>query len=325
MYNILDNIKSIIYIIVVIVSFLMAVAFLTLFERKVLAAMQRRRGPNVVGIVGLLQPFADGIKLVLKETIIPNYANYIIFLLAPMVTLILSLVAWAVIPFDLGIVIGDIRFGILYIIAISSLGVYGILMSGWSSNSKYAFFGGLRSAAQMISYEVSIGIILVAVILISSSFNITTIVVMQKNVWNFILMWPCFILLFVSALAETNRAPFDLTEAEGELVAGFHVEYSGAGFAIFFIAEYLNIILMSYFVILLFFGGWLKLFVSITASLCISVKMLLLMFLFIWVRAALPRYRYNQLMSLGWKVFLPISLGLLLVTFGIISIGEIIV
>jgi len=310
-----------------VVPLLLAVAFLTLAERKVIGSMQARLGPNIIGVYGLLQPFADGLKAFVKETILPNNANTIIFVLAPMLTLLLSILGWMAIPLDDGVVIADINIGILYIFGISGLGVYGIIMSGWASNSKYAFLGGLRSAAQMISYEVSIGLIILSVILCTGSMNLTDIVISQERVWYIIPLFPQFIMFLISILAETNRHPFDLPEAEGELVAGYNVEYSGMGFALFFIAEYSNIILMSTLCVLLFLGGWLSpipAFLQIThilqnGILWLVFKLLLILFFFIWVRAAFPRYRYDQLMSIGWKVFLPLSIGWLLVVASLIT------
>nr|YP_009245603.1 NADH dehydrogenase subunit 1 [Diphylleia rotans]BAU71455.1 NADH dehydrogenase subunit 1 [Diphylleia rotans] len=306
-----------IQILVLIVPLLIAVAYLTLAERKVIAAMQYRVGPNVVGVFGLLQPLADGLKLFLKETIIPNNGNTIIFLIAPMLTFILSLIGWAVIPFDEGAVLADLNLGIMYLLAISSLSVYGIITSGWSSNSKYAFLGALRSSAQMISYEVSIGLIIINVLLCVGSLNLSQIVLAQESIWFIIPLFPLFIMFFISTLAETNRHPFDLPEAEAELVAGYNIEYSAMGFALFFIGEYANIIIMSSLSVLLFLGGWLPpfgilIFNWIPGPIWFAIKILFILFLFIWVRAALPRYRYDQLMSLGWKVFLPLSLGWLL-------------
>ncbi|HJS31834.1 MAG TPA: NADH-quinone oxidoreductase subunit NuoH [Alphaproteobacteria bacterium] len=308
-------------ILAIVVPLLVAVAFLTLAERKVIAAMQLRRGPNVVGPFGVLQPFADGLKLLLKETVIPSGANRIVFIAAPMLTFTLSLVAWAVIPFDVGVVLADINVGILYLFAISSLSVYGIIMAGWASNSKYAFLGALRSAAQMVSYEVSIGFVIITVLLCVGSLNITDIVLAQKNVWFFAPLLPMFVIFFVSALAETNRSPFDLPEGESEIVAGYFVEYSSMSFALFFLGEYAAMILMSAMTSILFLGGWLPpIDVAplnwIPGPVWFALKVSFCLFMFLWVRATLPRYRYDQLMRLGWKVFLPFSLLWVVVTAG---------
>jgi NADH-quinone oxidoreductase subunit H len=298
-------------IFLVIIIILIAVAYLTLLERKVLASMQRRKGPNLVGIYGLLQPLADGAKLILKEGILPLISNKILFIIAPILTLLLSLFSWSIIPFYISSFISDINVGILYLFAISSLGVYGIIIAGWSSNSKYAFLGSLRSAAQMISYEVSLGLILISVLLNSLSLNLNIIILSQQNIWNIIYLFPFFLMFFISALAETNRPPFDLPEAEAELVAGYNVEYSSAGFALFFIGEYSNILLMSSLIVILFLGGWLF---FIPIYIIFGLKLIIFLFSFIWVRASFPRYRYDQLMYLGWKVFLPISLtGVILI------------
>ena len=297
-----------------IVPLLLAVAFLTLAERKVMASMQRRKGPNVVGIFGLLQPLADGFKLLCKEPVLPSNANLFIFLLAPVLTFTLSLISWAVIPFGEGVVLSDLNLGVLYLFAISSLGVYGIITAGWSSNSKYAFLGCLRSAAQMVSYEVSLGLIIITVLLCVGSLNLSDIVTAQEEIWFCVPLFPLCILFFISCLAETNRAPFDLPEAEAELVAGYNVEYSSLGFALFFLGEYANMILMSGICVLLFFGGWLPPFEMtflywIPSGVWFGLKIVCFLFLYIWVRAAFPRYRYDQLMRLGWKVFLPLSLA----------------
>lgn len=302
----------IIQILIVIVPLLIAVAYFTLAERKVLASVQRRQGPNIVGAYGVMQPLADGLKLFLKETIIPAKANSVIFILSPIITFSLSLASWAVIPFSRHFVISDINLGILYILAISSLGVYGIIMSGWSSNSKYAFLGSMRSAAQMISYEVSIGIILVSVLLCSGSFNITEVIKSQISIWYIVPLFPLFLMFIISMLAETNRPPFDLPEAEAELVSGYNVEYSSMGFALFFLGETANILLMSVMTSILFLGGWLSpisLLDFIPDPFWLSIKVAIIAFFFIWVRATYPRLRYDQLMSLGWKSLLPISLG----------------
>ncbi len=296
------------------IPLLLGVAFLTLAERKVMASMQRRKGPNVVGFFGLLQPIADGLKLLVKEPVLPSNANLVIFLFAPILTFLLSQVAWAVIPFGDGLVLADLNVGLLYVFAISSLGVYGIITAGWSSNSKYAFLGGLRSAAQMVSYEVSIGLILITVLLCVGSLNLTEVVIAQRHIWFCIPLFPLLLLFFISCLAETNRAPFDLPEAEAELVAGFNVEYSSMGFALFFLGEYANMIVMSSLCALFFLGGWLPpfnftVFYWIPGVFWFGLKIIFFLFSYIWARAAFPRYRYDQLMRLGWKVFLPQSLA----------------
>ncbi|MBH64581.1 MAG: NADH-quinone oxidoreductase subunit NuoH [Alphaproteobacteria bacterium] len=310
-------------ILVIVVPLLALVAMLTWFERKVMAAMQLRMGPNVVGPFGLLQPFADGLKLFLKETVIPTGANKVVFVAAPMITFVLSLIAWAVIPFGEGLVVSDINVGIMYIFAVSSLGVYGIVMAGWASNSRYAFLGALRSAAQMVSYEVSMGFIIITVLLCVGSLNMSEIVQAQEKVWYFIPLFPMFIIFFVSALAETNRHPFDLPEAEAELVAGYQVEYSSMTFALFFLGEYANMILMSALTAILFLGGWLPPFDIapfnwVPGPIWFALKITLLLFVFVWVRATFPRYRYDQLMRLGWKVFLPLSLFWVALTAGVL-------
>jgi NADH-quinone oxidoreductase subunit H len=307
----------ILQILFIILPILIAVAYFTLLERKILAFMQRRRGPNVIGIFGLLQPLADGLKLILKETIIPVNSNKIIFIIAPILTFTLSLINWVIIPFDKNFVLSDINLGILFILAISSLSVYGIICAGWSSNSKYAFLGSLRSTAQMISYEISLSLIIISVIACTQSLNLTEIILFQTNTWFIFALFPAFLMFFSSALAETNRPPFDLPEAEGELVAGYNVEYSAMTFALFFLAEYSNIILMCSMIALLFMGGFLPVFdiyilKLIPGFLWFSLKVIFNMFIFIWVRAAFPRLRYDQLMLLSWKIYLPISLALLL-------------
>ena len=306
----------------IIVPLLVAVAYLTLLERKVMASMQQRRGPNVVGLFGLLQPLADGLKLLIKETILPSSANTIIFILAPIITFLLALVTWSVIPFGADMVLIDLNVGILFVFAISSLGVYGIIAAGWSSNSKYSFLGALRSAAQMVSYEVSIGLIIMCVLLCAGSLNLSEIVHAQKEVWYCIPLFPLFIMFFISGLAETNRAPFDLPEAEAELVSGYNTEYAAMGFALFFLGEYANMILMCSVLSILFLGGWLPLinispFNLIPGVFWFGFKVTILLFVFVWVRAAFPRYRYDQLMRLGWKVFLPFSLAWVLFVSGI--------
>ena len=306
-------------ILIVMVVGLLATAFLTLSERKVMAACQRRKGPNVVGFIGLLQPIADGLKLIVKEPLVPTNANLLIFLVAPMLSFVCSTIAWAGIPFGYGMGLGDFNIGVLYVFAVSSLGVYGIITSGWSSNSKYAFLGSLRSAAQMISYEVSIGLILLTVILTVGSLNLTDIVLAQSECWFAVAHWPALIMFFIACLAETNRAPFDLPEAEAELVAGYFTEYSSSGFSLFFLAEYGAMILMSTLVSLFFLGGWLPPLAIGAANLIpgpiwLALKTNVWLFLFIFVRAALPRYRYDRLMVLGWKVLLPMSLAWFLAT-----------
>ena len=308
-------------ILAILVPLLLGVAYLTYAERKVIGAMQLRKGPNVVGPFGLLQPIADAVKLMFKETILPAGANRVIFMMAPMLTFVLSLIAWAVIPFDVGLVLADINVGILYLFAISSLGVYGVIMAGWASNSKYPFIGALRSAAQMVSYEVSMGFVIITVLICVGSLNLSDIVLAQQNIWFCIPLLPMFVIFFISTLAETNRAPFDLPEGESELVAGFMVEYSSMSFALFFLGEYANMILMSAMTTILFLGGWLPpLDIPplnwIPGPIWFAGKIALVLFCFLWVRATFPRYRYDQLMRLGWKVFLPFSLLWVVVTAG---------
>ena len=307
----------------IVVPLLISVAYLTLAERKLMASMQRRKGPNVVGFIGLLQPLCDGLKLLLKEPVLPSSANTIIFLMAPVLTFLLSLLAWASIPYSPGVVLADLNIGLLYLFAVSSLGVYGIITAGWYSNSKYAFLGCLRSAAQMVSYEVSLGLIIICVILCVGSLNLSEIVMAQQSVWFVIPLFPCTLMFFISCLAETNRAPFDLPEAEAELVAGYNVEYSSMGFALFFLGEYANMILMSSLCVILFFGGWLPpfdffVFYWIPGGFWFGLKVCFFLFCFIWVRAAFPRYRYDQLMRLGWKVFLPLSLAAVVFVAGLL-------
>ena len=316
---IIDILIIIFKIILIIVPLLIFIAYLTYFERKVIGAMQLRKGPNVVGPFGLLQPIADGIKLLTKETIFPDNSSKFLFIFSPVLTFALALLAWAVIPLDYKVVLSDINVGLMYIFAISSLGIYGIIVAGWSSNSRYAFLGSLRSAAQMISYEVSIGLIIISVLLSSGSLNLTDIVLSQQNMWYVIPHFPMFVIFFISTLAETNRAPFDLPEAESELVAGYNVEYSSMSFGLFFLGEYGNMILMSSMSTILFLGGWLPPFESqyfdlIPGYLWFLTKVVFLLFVFLWVRATLPRYRYDQLMTLGWKLFLPLSLLWIIIT-----------
>lgn len=318
------NILIIVFkILLIVIPLLLFIAYLTYFERKVIGAMQLRKGPNVVGPFGLFQPIADGIKLLTKETIFPENANKLIFILSPIITFTLALIGWAVIPIDYKIVLADINVGVMYIFAVSSLGVYGIIMAGWASNSRYAFLGALRSAAQMISYEVSIGLIIISVLITSGSLNLSEIVMKQQNMWYIIPHFPMFVIFFISTLAETNRAPFDLPEAEAELVAGYNVEYSSMSFGLFFLGEYGNMILMSSMSTILFLGGWLPpvdiyFFQNIPGFVWFLLKVTFLLFLFLWVRATLPRYRYDQLMRLGWKVFLPLSLAWIIITSSVV-------
>ena len=312
------------------VPLLVSVAYMTLADRKIWGAIQLRRGPNVVGPFGLLQPFADGLKLFLKETIIPSGAAKVLFIIAPMITFVTALVAWAVVPFDDGWVIADINVGILYLFAISSLGVYGVIIAGWASNSKYAFLGALRSAAQMVSYEVSIGFVLVTVLLCSGSLNLSEIVRAQAGGIHHWYMWPLlpmFAIFFISSLAETNRTPFDLPMSEAELVAGFHTEYSAMTFGLFFLGEYANMILLSGMGVVLFMGGWqaplpFAPFTWIPGVIWFALKIATLLFVFSWTKGTIPRYRYDQLMRLGWKVFLPFSLFWVVATAGVIAFAR---
>jgi NADH-quinone oxidoreductase subunit H len=331
-------VANVLFVLAIAVPVMLGVAFAVYFDRKIWAAMQMRRGPNVVGPFGILQSFADGLKLFLKETIIPSGANKGIFLLAPMITFTLALIGWAVIPFSTKAVLADINVGILYLFAVSSLGVYGIIMSGWASNSKYPFLGALRSAAQMVSYEVSIGFVIVCVLLVVGSLNLNDVVLAQRGggklglfngfafgLFNLslthLLLFPMFIVFFISALAETNRPPFDLPEAEAELVAGYQVEYSSMAFALFFLGEYANILMMCAMTSILFFGGWLPIInwgplYHIPGVIWMLLKISFFFFIFAWVKATVPRYRYDQLMRLGWKVFLPLSLVMVVVISG---------
>jgi NADH-quinone oxidoreductase subunit H len=302
-------------ILLLIVLLLISVAYFTLAERKILGVIQRRRGPNVIGVFGLLQPLSDGLKLLLKETIIPSSANKIIFLAAPVLTFFISLISWGVISFNKFSIIGDINLGVLYLLSVSSTGVYGIILSGWSSNSKYAFLGALRSTAQMVSYEISLGFIIITILICCNSFNITEIIYYQKDIYFGIPFLPLAIIFFISGLAETNRHPFDLPEAESELVSGYNVEYSAMGFALFSLGEYSNMLLMSSLSIIFFWGGWISfLFYFNLEFLTFSLKLCFFVFLYVLIRAILPRYRYDQLMFLGWKIFLPCSIGYLLLT-----------
>jgi NADH-quinone oxidoreductase subunit H len=319
MFNfIITGILLILKILIIVVPLLISVAYFTLAERKILGAIQRRRGPNVIGTFGILQPLSDGLKLFVKEAIFPSNANKFIFKASPVVTFLISLMGYAIVPYDKYSVLADINLGILYLFAMSSLGIYGIIMSGWSSNSKYAFLGALRSTAQMVSYEVSIGFIIVIIAICAGSFNLSTIVESQQDIWYVFTFFPLWLMFFVTALAETNRHPFDLPEAEAELVSGYNVEYSAMGFALFSLGEYANMLLMSSFNVILFFGGWLppfKILSFIPGSFWFGIKICFFVVLFVWMRAALPRYRYDQLMSLGWKVFLPLALTYLMLTF----------
>ncbi len=311
--SLLPFLNQVYRIVFVLIPVLVSVAMIVWFDRRVWGLVQKRRGPNVVGPFGLFQTLADALKYFLKEIIIPASANKIIFILAPIITMTLALIAWAVIPMSENFVLADINVGILYIFAISSLGVYGIIMGGWASNSKYPFLGAIRSAAQMVSYEVSIGIIIINVLLCVGSLNLKDIVLAQTQVWFVLPLFPMFVIFFISALAETNRPPFDLPEAEAELVAGYQTEYSGMMYAMFWLGEYANILLMCALGSILFLGGWLPLFDIapfnlIPSPIWMVLKILFLFFLFAIIKAIVPRYRYDQLMRLGWKIFLPFSL-----------------
>ena len=308
---------------VIVVPLLLAVAYLTYAERKIIAGMQLRQGPMFVGPYGLLQPIADGLKLFFKETVIPTGANKGVFIAAPAVTFILALIGWAVIPFGPGLVLADINVGVLYLFAVSSLGVYGVIMAGWASNSRYAFLGALRSSAQMVSYEIAIGLIIVNVLITAGSLNLSDIVAAQaRHGWYAIWHFPMFVIFIVSILAETNRHPFDLPEDEASLVTGYNVEYSSMTFALFFLGEYANMILMSAICSILFLGGWLPPlqvapFTWVPGPIWFILKICAVLFIYIWARATLPRYRYDQLMRLGWKVFLPLALFWIVVTSGV--------
>tara|TARA_B100001758_G_scaffold11991_1_gene8847 strand:- start:862 stop:1860 length:999 start_codon:yes stop_codon:yes gene_type:complete len=311
-----DQVYKILFLLVPV---LVSVAMVVWLDRRVWAFVQKRQGPNVVGPFGLLQSLADALKYIFKEIIIPSSSNKVIFILAPIVTMTLALISWAVIPFSATQVLADINVGILYLFAVSSLGVYGIIMGGWASNSKYPFLGAIRSAAQMVSYEVSIGVIIINVLLCVGSLNLNDIVIAQQNLWFVIPLFPMFVIFFISALAETNRPPFDLPEAEAELVAGYQTEYSGMMYAMFWLGEYANILLMCAMGAILFLGGWLSPieiypFTLVPGAVWLILKILLLFFLFALVKAIVPRYRYDQLMKLGWKVFLPLSLTWVVLT-----------
>ena len=316
LYILFDEIYKILFLLIPV---LVTVAMIVWLDRRVWAFVQKRRGPNVVGPFGLLQSIADALKYIFKEIIIPASSNKVIFIIAPIITMTLALIAWAVIPFSENLVLADINVGILYLFAISSLGVYGIIMGGWASNSKYPFLGAIRSAAQMVSYEVSIGVIIINVLLCAGSLNLNDIVLAQQNMWFVLPLFPMFVIFFISALAETNRPPFDLPEAEAELVAGYQTEYSGMMYAMFWLGEYANILLMCALGSILFLGGWLSPidlypFNLIPGAIWLILKILLLFILFALVKAIVPRYRYDQLMRLGWKIFLPLSLTYVVLT-----------
>jgi NADH-quinone oxidoreductase subunit H len=311
--------------IVIVIFLLIAVAYITLLERKVLAVIQRRQGPNVIGTFGLLQPLADGFKLLMKETISPSNSNKFLFLLAPILSFLVSLLGWSVIPFAKKAVYADINLGILYILSVSSLGVYGIIISGWSSNSKYAFLGALRSSAQMISYELPMSFAVLSVIVCADSLNLNEIIYSQRHIWYVVPLFIPFVIFFIAGLAETNRHPFDLPEAESELVSGYNVEYSAMGFALFSLAEYSNILMMCTLNSILFFGGWMapfKFLNFIPGSFWLGLKITIFAIVFIYIRAILPRYRYDQLMYLGWKVLLPVALAYLIFIFSILKVLE---
>ena len=309
-------------IVVIVLPIMGCVAYLTLAERKVIGYMQVRIGPNRVGPRGLLQPIADALKLMTKEIIIPSGANRVLFLLAPILSLMPALAAWAVIPFDAELVLSNVNAGLLYVMAITSMGVYGVIIAGWASNSKYAFLGALRSAAQIVSYEIAMGFALVGVLLMAHSLNLVDIVRQQASgwgllSWNFIPLFPMFLVYLISGVAETNRAPFDVAEGESEIVAGFHVEYSGMAFAVFFLAEYANMILVSAMTAIMFLGGWLSPVPFLPDGFpWLALKVAFVLFLFLWFRSTFPRYRYDQIMRLGWKVFIPVTLVWLLVIAG---------
>jgi NADH-quinone oxidoreductase subunit H len=313
--------KIILNILILVLPVLIAIAYITLAERKILSSMQRRKGPNVVGVFGLLQPLADAMKLLAKETVLPSNADVVLFIIAPILTMFLSLLSWTVIPFDYGAFFTEINVGILYLLGISSLGVYGIIIAGWSSNSKYAFLGALRSTAQMVSYELTIGFSILTVGLCAGSLNLIEIVQAQKDVWYFLPLLPLWIIFFISSLAETNRHPFDLPEAEAELVSGYNVEYSAIGFTLFFLGEYGNILLISTLNAILFLGGWyppLEILDFLPGSFWLGIKTIFYIILFVVARGVLPRYRYDQLMRLGWKVLLPFTIAWFILTAGIL-------
>jgi NADH-quinone oxidoreductase subunit H len=312
-------------ILAIVIPLILSVAYLTLAERKVIGYMQIRIGPNRVGYKGLLQPFADVLKLLVKEVIVPSGANKFLFMLAPVLAIMPALAAWAVVPFSPELVLADVNAGLLYVMAITSMGVYGVIIAGWASNSKYAFLGAMRSAAQIVSYEIAMGFALVCVLMMSGSLNLSIIVNEQKSDWgllgwNLIPLLPMFLVYFISGVAETNRAPFDVAEGESEIVAGFHVEYSGTAFAVFFLAEYANMILVSAMASIMFLGGWLSPVPFVADGFpWLAIKMAFLLFCFLWFRATFPRYRYDQIMRLGWKVFIPLTIVWLVLVAGLMQ------
>jgi NADH-quinone oxidoreductase subunit H len=310
--------NNILLSILTLLPLLISIAFFTLAERKVMASIQRRKGPNVVGIFGLLQPFADGFKLILKENIFPTKSNIFLFLVSPILILTLSFISWVIYPFNSYSILADIQFSILYSLLISSLGIYGIFLAGWSSNSKYSLLGAIRAISQMISYEISISIIILPIILLSGSFNLITIIYKQTNVWYILPLLPLSFIFLISILAETNRAPFDLAEAEAELVAGYNIEYSAILFVAFFLAEYSNILLMSGLFVIFFLGGWSFIILDILSPFFLSIKIVFISFMFIFIRSNLPRYRYDQLMFIGWKIFLPLTFGFFIFYTGVL-------
>jgi NADH-quinone oxidoreductase subunit H len=302
----------------IILPLLISVAFVTLAERKILGSIQIRKGPNTVGLIGIMQPLADGLKLFVKECLIPTHSNSIVFIIAPILGLSMALISWAVVPLGLGMAVVDWSLGILFIMAVSSISIYSMIMSGWSSNSQYSFLGAIRASAQMISYEVSLGLIILVVVISAGELNLTSIVISQEEIWYIIPQLPAFVMFFVSSLAETNRSPFDLTEGESELVSGYNTEYSGMAFALFFLSEYSHIIVMSTLISILFLGGWLPLFGIFLPFPWLGVKIVIVIYFFIWVRGSYPRVRYDQLMLLLWKSYLPLSLGWLVIASSII-------
>lgn len=312
---VMNNIITFAYSVIIVLTVLIGVAYFTLVERKILSSIQRRKGPDVVGFLGIMQPLADGLKLFTKETIIPSNADTVLFLVAPVITFVLSLMLWGVVPLSSYMMLSNLSLGILYIFAISSLEVYGIILAGWSSNSRYAFLGSIRTVAQMISYEISIGFIIISIIINTNSLNLSDIVLSQKNIWFILPLFPIFLMFIISMLAETNRHPFDLPEAESELVSGYNVEYSGMSFALFFLGEYSAMFFMSSLSAILFMGGWFTIpgiVILFIEPFIFGFKATFFIFIFVWARAALPRYRYDQLMRLGWKIFCPITLSIVI-------------